>query len=174
MSDKVEQFYQLISSMTHGELRQISKHITELMAARVNSGAFQFDDYRDFSDLLFDCTERDGDAEAYDYRGNGASDYPDVPPHRLNTPPNPPPAFMQPSRDEPQDLEEPVDMLEDEPDEEDQRGGFLRGRRKEENKQSDTFQYGRLRESFMRDSDGRGGKSSNSGKTGWDLGSGTK
>ncbi|MFP4003780.1 MAG: hypothetical protein ACLFV8_08395 [Alphaproteobacteria bacterium] len=57
MSDKIREFYELIHSMNHGDLRRIARAITEQIEER--SKDFDASDYRDFCDVLFDCASQE-------------------------------------------------------------------------------------------------------------------
>lgn len=83
MSDKIREFYELIHSMNHGDLRLIARAITEQIAHRERSEDFDASDYRDLCDVLFDCASRQTGANGngFDF---GPGDGLDLePPHEL-------------------------------------------------------------------------------------------
>jgi len=74
MSDKIREFYRLIHSMNHGDLRRIARSITEQIAAKEGADDFDASDYRDFCDVLFDCASREIGHESMDHDMVGVID----------------------------------------------------------------------------------------------------
>lgn len=58
MSEKIREFFELIHTMNHGDLRLIARAITEQIADKEGTADFDASDYRDFCDVLFDCASR--------------------------------------------------------------------------------------------------------------------
>jgi hypothetical protein len=80
MSDKIREFYELLHSMNHGDLRRIARAVTEQIAHRERSENFDASDYRDLCDVLFDCASRQIGRNGFDDDDEGM----DLePPHEL-------------------------------------------------------------------------------------------
>lgn len=87
MSDKIREFYELIHSMNHGDLRRIARAITEQIAEKDGAEDFDASDYRDFCDVLFDCASQQIGDGGFD-SGLDDMDAPDELPPRTFTEPD--------------------------------------------------------------------------------------